>query len=730
MSLLPTADLLQDALAMYQRGAIAEATARCAEVLRVDPGNADAHYYLALISCQNGHFAEGAEQARKSIAADPQHSRAHVLLGRALSALGKYDEALASLDRAIALAPDLAQAHGHRADVLSELGRNIEAIDSYDRALAMAPDIVEDWFNRGAALIAANRHAEAVASFDQVIARKPTFSQAHVSRAKALHHLRRYHEAIVSVDEALAIEPNLAEGFLGKGNILSELSRNGEALAAFDRAVALKPGMVEAWLGRGNVFTALNRWSDAFAAYDKAIALKPSSDYAPSLRLYAKLQMCNWTDLKAETAQLLIATRERGVLSAPFAILATPSSAADQLECARNYVQAQPTYPRIWRGEVYSHDRIRIAYLSADFQEHPVAHLAIGLFEQHDKSQFEVTGISFGPDENSPIRHRIKGAFERFIDAQYKSNDEVADLVRRLETDIAVDLMGFTMNNRLDVLARRPAPVQVNYLGYPGTLGADYIDYILADSTIIPEGQRAFYTEQVVWLPETYQINDNRRRISERTPTRGECGLPDAAFVFCCFNNTYKITPDVFDIWMKLLGAIENSVLWLYEGNSAAAANLRREAEKRGVSSQRLIFAQKTNPTDHLARHHQADLLLDTLPYNAHTTASDALWAGLPMVTCIGSTFAGRVAASLLHAIGLDELVTTSLEDYEGLALRLAQDPSLLAAVKAKLARNRDTYPLFDTARFTRNIEAAYTTMWQRHRQGEPPASFAVKASD
>jgi protein O-GlcNAc transferase len=354
-------------------------------------------------------------------------------------------------------------------------------------------------------------------------------------------------------------------------------------------------------------------------------------------------------------------------------------------------------------------------------------YLMAGLFEQHDRSRFEITAISFGPDQQSDMRRRLKLSFEYFIDARLQSDQEIAELIRSREIDVAVDLKGFTEDARTNVFGRRPAPVQVNYLGYPGTMGAEYIDYILADRVVIPEAQCGYYTEKVVWLPDCYLVNDAQRAISEATPTRSECSLPENAFVFCCFNNTYKITPDVFDVWMKLLKGTDNSVLWLIGDNSLAIANLAREANKRGVSSERLIFAPKIPVADHLARQRQANLFLDTMPYNAHTTASDALWAGLPVLTCLSvSTFAGRVAASLLKAVGLDELITTSLEDYGTLALKLAQDRALLASLREKLARNRETYPLFNTARFARHIEAAYMTMWERQQKGAPPQGFAV----
>ena len=471
---------------------------------------------------------------------------------------------------------------------------------------------------------------------------------------------------------------------------------------------------------------AFSRYDEALAAYDKAVGLKPELDYAPGARLFAKLSLCDWTNLQAETAQLLSMIREGMPASAPFNLLMVQSSAEDQLQCAKRQAQDQRSFPPLWRGEVHAHDRIRVAYLSADFHDHPVAYLTAGLFEHHDRSRFEITALSFGPDLASPIRDRIKGAVEHFIDVRSQSDQDIAELIRRLEIDLVIDLMGLTRHSRVGVLARRSAPIQVNYLGYSGTTGADYIDYIVADATVIPEEQCAFYSEQVVWLPDCYLVNDDRRAICERTPSRGECGLPEDGFVFCCFNNPGKLAPATFQVWMRLLNAMPDSVLWLSKANSTVQANLRREAERCGVPAQRLIFAPRMpDVADHLARQRQADLFLDTLPYNAHTTACDALWAGVPVVTCLGTTFVGRVAASLLKAVGLDELITHSLQDYEALALKLARDPAYLASLRDKLARNRNTFPLFNTERTTRQIEAAYTTMWECYQRGELSRSRA-----
>jgi predicted O-linked N-acetylglucosamine transferase (SPINDLY family) len=398
------------------------------------------------------------------------------------------------------------------------------------------------------------------------------------------------------------------------------------------------------------------------------------------------------------------------------------------MACAVAYTRERhpAVQPPLWNGERYRHDRIRLAYLSADFHEHATAYLMAELFELHDRARFEVSAISFGPNKRSRMRTRLRRSFERFIDVRAQSDHEVASLVREMEIDIAVDLKGFTTDSRTGILAYRAAPIQVNYLGFPGTMGADYIDYILADRVVIPEEHQPCYTEKVVYLPDSYQVNDSRRSIAERTPSRAEAGLPERGFVFCCFNNNYKITPAVFDVWMRLLRQVPDSVLWLLEANAVAASNLRREAQARGVEPERLVFAKRAKLAEHLARHRLADLFLDTLPYNAHTTASDALWTGVPVLTRLGSSFAGRVAASLLRAVGLPELIARSVEEYEALALELATDPALLRQFKDRLAANHLTAPLFDTARFTRHIEAAYTRMWEIGQRGEVPRSLDI----
>jgi predicted O-linked N-acetylglucosamine transferase (SPINDLY family) len=426
-------------------------------------------------------------------------------------------------------------------------------------------------------------------------------------------------------------------------------------------------------------------------------------------------------------ARAVAAVRDGRAVIVPLDFLPLSDDGALRRRCSENFIAArlpQPAQP-LWKGEAYHHDRVRIAYLSADFRQHATAELIAGLIEAHDRARFEISAVSFGRDDNSALRARLVRAFDRFEDVRLKNDAEVAQWLKDSEIDIAIDLKGHTEESRPGILAHRPCPVQVGYLGYPGTIGAPWLDYILADARVLPFDRQPFYNERIVHLPHCYQVNDSSRTIGE-TPTRADAGLPGNSFVFCCFNAAWKITPVLFDVWMRLLAAVPGSVLWLLDDNATARCNLAATAEARGIDPARLIFAPRISSAAHLARHRLADLFLDTLPYNAHTTASDALWAGLPVLTCLGAQFDGRVAASLLEAVGLPELVTHNLVDYEALALALARDSARLSSFREKLAANRLTSPLYDTDRFRQSIEAAYLRMMERARQGRAPESFVV----
>jgi len=442
------------------------------------------------------------------------------------------------------------------------------------------------------------------------------------------------------------------------------------------------------------------------------------------------MKVCDWDDAAGAFTRLNRSIERREKASPPFPVLAITGSPALQRTAAEIWVEhnhpARRTLPPIPRRP--RRDRIRIGYFSADLHEHAVSHLIAGLIERHDRSRFEVAAFSFGRDRNDGMSRRLSAAFDEVIDVRARSDSDVAMLARAMEIDVAVDLMGFTQDARTNIFAHRAAPIQVNFLGYPGTMGAEYIDYLIADTTLIPETQRQHYAEAIAYLPHSYQPNDAARRIADRAFSREELGLAQADFVFCCFNNGYKITPGTFDRWMRILGRVAGSVLWLLEDNALATRNLRKEAVRRGVSADRLVFAQLVPLPEHLARHRAADLFLDTLPYNAHTTASDALWTGLPVLTCPGETFAGRVAASLLNAVQLPELIARTTEEYESLAIDLATRRDRLNEVRQKLVRNLRTTPLFDIQLFARHIEDAYAQMHERYLEDAAPGPIHVQA--
>lgn len=718
-NMLCETDRLDEALAAFAR----------ARALR--PDLAEAWLSSGTVLCELQRYSEALAAFDKTTALKPDLPAAWAGRGDAYTGLKRYDEATAAYDQALALDPNFAGAWLGRGNVYFRLKRRDEALVAYDKALAARSDLAAAWLGRGNSLIEIKQYDEAFAALDRALELKPTFAEAWLGRGDLFTKIGRYSEALAAFDEALDIKPALAEAWLGRGIALSQFKRYDDALAAHDRALAAKPDYAGAWLSRGALLAELRRHEEALAAFDLALRCDPEIAYAPGLRLNAKLQLCDWTNLETETAALLSSIRQSKLASVPSALLAIASPPADQLRCAKRYMQEQLTFPPVWHGEAYPHDRIRVAYLSADLREHPVAALMAGVFEHHDRSRFEITAISLADKDDSDLGRRVRASFERFIEVHAQNDDDIADLIRRLEIDIAVDLNGFTQNGRPGVFARRAAPIQVNYLGYPGTMGTADYDYIIADSTVIPRENFEYFSEKVVWLPETLMPNDDSRHIADATPSRSELHLPEAGFVFCSFNQPHKLDPTMFDVWMRLLQQVDGSVLWLKRPDEAAAHNLCLEAERRGVAAERLVFAPYVPlAADHLARHRLADLMLDTLHYNAHTTAADALWMGLPVVTCAGATYAARVGASLLQAVGLPELVTASLDDYEALALKLARNPTLLASLKSKLVRNRDILRPFDTRRFTRHIEAAYVTMCQIYRDGHPAENFAVDAID
>ncbi len=608
---------------------------------------------------------------------------------------GNIEEAERLYRRLLDKRPGTTQAMHYLGVCRYQLG-DLDAAVSYLRG-ALARNEAEPlaYNNLGLAYLAQHNHPEALTCFDKAIAQDPGNPLVYNNRGLVLHALRRFDEALLDYRRALELDAAFAEALANQATTLHELKRYPEAAALCQQTLAIKP----------DIPFILGDW------------------------LHNMMQSCDWGDFAVACRRTLLAVDQGGKAASPFTLLPIASTAAQQQRCARTYIADR--FPARHEGQAarprHAHHRLRLGYFSADFHNHATMHLLAELFERHDRTRFELTAFSFGPPTDDPWRRRATQAFDRFLDVRTRSDAEIAGLARELEIDIAVDLKGLTQASRAGLFALRPAAVQVNYLGFPGTLGASYIDYILADRILIPPELQACYDEKIVYLPHTYMVNDTTKVIAQTTYSRSELGLPEKAFVFCCFNGTFKITPDLFAIWMRLLHAVAGSVLWLFESNVHAVGNLRQAAATHGIAPHRLVFAPRLPLAEHLARHRQADLFLDTFYCNAHTTACDALWAGLPVLTCLGETFAARVAASLLAAIGLPELVTRHPADYEALALALAREPGRLAALRRKLEANKLTQPLFDTPRFTRNIETAYQQMHARQQAGLAPDHLIIE---
>ena len=754
------ADLLQQAATLQTSGQLSEAERLYLRLLHSDPTRFELLYGFGVLRLQQNNFEDAERLFRQAIEANKKSAEAHHYLGFALTGLKQTETAIQAYKTALAIRPSFSEAHNNLGHALQILGRPKEAIVHYKKALRLNRNYAEAHNNLGNALHLLGRSAESVVHYHNALASRPGYAEAHWNLANSFREIKRYDEAIAEYTKALAIRPGFAEALNDIGKTLHLLDRCDEAIAAYEQAIAANPASTEATLNLGDVFTsrnqqheALNHYrnalkmnpdnvdalvrrgaaqaalkchEDAIVDFERVLALDPDNTTAFNGLAICAIAACDWS----RTTRLLHdmeAWIAKGNMVQPFTLLGYCDDPSLHLACAKIYASRAISYPALWKGTIWRNEKIRIAYVASGFYQHPTAYLSAELLETHDRTRFEIIGISLGPDDGSDIRARIIRGVDQFIDVRSKTDDEVAKLIHDMQVDIVVDRSGYSANTRPGIFARRPGPIQVNYIGYPGSLGAKWYDYIIADRVVLPFDQQPYYTEKIVHVPVSYLGNESRRAIADEIPSRHQMGLPPSGFVFCCFNNIYKVAPATFEVWMRLLRQVNGSVLWLLADDDTAIRNLRNQAAERGVEPERLIFATRAKLEVHLARHRLADLFLDTLPYNAHTTASDALWAGLPVVTCLGRAFSGRVAASLLAAIGLPELVALDLVEYEALALKLALAPKRLQDVRKKLMQNRLNYPLFDTKRYRHHIESAYLTMWQRWQDSAPPNSFKIE---
>lgn len=702
---------------------------------------------LGLAALRSGDLRAAVDALQRVAQGQPWQPAAWLNLGAALRSAGRAEEAVRCYDRAIALAPALPEAHNNRANALVNLARFEEALASCDRALDLRPTYPQALNNKAIVLCRLKRPQEALASLDRALQLQPQFAAAYANRAAALidcdrpedaladcgralqideqqadarnnqglalHRLGRFVEALDALDQALLLHPGYAEAHVNRGNVLRELGRRDEGLAAIDSALQLQPDLVGAHNDRARLLADLGRHEEAAAGFARVVELAPDFELAAGHLLHCRLRECDWTDYEASLARLLAAV-ERGALAvAPLWCLDLTDSADLQLACARTFARRRG--PRgVTTLRPTAHDsrpgaagRLRVVYLSADFRDHAVSRLLAGIFEQHDRTRFEVIGVSLSAAVQSDLGRRVSAAFDRWEEASRLSDVEIAALIRGLTVDVLVDLNGWTRGMRPGVLARRPAPVQVSYLGYPGTSGADYMDWLIADEFVIPEATRGSYSERVICLPGGFQANDDRRAAGA-TPTRAAAGLPQEAIVLGSFGRANKLTPPLFDVWCRFLGASHDSVLWLVADGDTARRNLLNEAQRRGIGSERLFFATRLAYDEHLARLPLADLALDTFPFNGGSTTSDVLWAGVPVLTRAGEAFASRMTGSLLQALGLPELITRNLDEYERVGLELLQRPADLRALRSRLEANLRTTPAFDSRTKCRQLEAAY----------------------
>jgi predicted O-linked N-acetylglucosamine transferase (SPINDLY family) len=682
---------------------------------------------------RRGRWAAAIRHYERALAADPGFALAYFNRGVGLQALGRSEAALESYDLALARDRSLASAWFNRGVLLRQLGRSDDALGSYAESVAIKPDYVAAHYNRATLLLELGRAEEALEGFDAALGLEPRLTEAWLNRGNALRALQQLEAAQQSYERCVALDAGYADAHFNLGNLFAERRQFTRAVASFDLAIAAAPTHADALLNRGNALASLRRYAEALQSYAAALALRPRLDFALGQQRAVKMQLCDWEGFDADLEELRRRAGCGEAASPPFAFLALCGAPGLQKRVAETWVRKKypgqsrdsSLGPATLRGEMRD-DKIRLGYFSADLRDHPVGWLAAEVFEAHERRHFETTAFAFGPEGRDPMRLRLEHAFDRFIDVGDRSDADVVRLARSLKIDIAIDLGGYTEGCRPEIFSLRAAPLQVGYLGYLGTLGGP-LDYLLADAVLVPPELREHYTEKLLYLP-SYQANGRVRPMATRRYTRRELGLPDSGCVFCCFNSIYKLNPDTFDSWCRILQRAAGSVLWLYAGSAEAEARLASAARARGIDPRRLIFAEWL-PTDlHLARCAAADLFLDTDPYNAGTTASDALWAGLPLLTLQGASFAGRMAASVLTAAGLPGLIAATRRDYEDTAVGLAAAPVRLAALKADVAgRVRDTR-LYDSLRFTRTLEAAFQRIHARHLAGEPPDHCVVDA--
>ena len=734
------AEELDRAVQYHMAGELEEARHLYEKILESVPGHADALHLLGVVAHQVDDNEKAIHLISRAIQVNPSIPYYYNNLGEALRDRGSLDAAITSFKKALLLKNDYPEAYKNMGSSFQSQGQLNEAISSYKKALQIKPGWTEVHCYLGGIYRAQGRIEEALACYRTAMEIYPEYVDACYDMGMALKENRRLDEAIECFKKAIQIRPDLAEAHNSLGIVLKEQGKLDGAIGHYQKALALAPDLAEAHNNLANVFQKQGKLGDAIVCYRKVLEINP--DYADAYNQIVRQlgKTCAWNDLKAMRGKLDDLNKKALDMGEkcpemPLVNITRCVDPAENLAIARSWSMdiersiSDSMIPFSFDLKRLPQQPISIGYISNDFRNHAVAHLICGLFELHNRNEFKVFCYSYGPNDGGYHRNKIEQGSDGFVDIRALSDREAAKQIHEDQVDILVDLMGHTGDSRLAICAYRPAPVQVTYLGYPGGTGAGFFNYLIADKIVIPEEHALFYRENLVYMPHSYQANDHSQIIAEKIWKRSDLGLPENGFVFCSFSQPFKMEPVMFDVWVNILRQVPGSVLWLLCRNKSAEENLKREAESRGISSVRLIFAEELPKEEHLARQRHADLVLDTRIYNGHTTTSDALWSGVPVITLQGTHFASRVSASLLKAVGLPELITHSLAEYENLAVYLAHNDSNLRVIKQKLAKNRTAEPLFDTPRFARNIEKAYKNMWNIFMAGESPRRIDVMDS-
>ena len=699
----------EDALISYKR-----ATA-------ISPNNLDGLYYQANALYECKKFEEALKLYKVTLGEQANNPEAFLNMGNTLNALGEFTEALISYDDAIRMRPNYSQAYSNKGVALHQLKRYQEALIHHEKSLEFDHNNDQTLSNKGLTLQELKRIDEAIECFNQAIEINPKNAKAFLNKANSLLEQRKYAESKINLRKSISLMPNYADAYFNLANVLKEERNTHEALVNYDEAIKLNQNFAEAYFNKAHVLQLMNNYEDAYINFEKAYQLNEEIDWIEGSLFYLKLMRNDWNNFNQDFSRIVENTKGEIKTLLPFHGIVMLDDPALHQQLAKEYVEEKfPHKNELIDLKPYiEKKKIKIGYFSADFREHAVSYLTAELFELHNREDFEIIGFSYGGFQNDSMRDRLRKGFDQFFEVDEQLDIEIAKLSRDLQIDIAVDLSGFTKDARTGIFSYRAAPIQISYAGYLGTTGASYIDYLIADRVIIPTNFQKYYSEKVIYLP-SFQVNDRKKPISSKVYSRKELGLPCESFIFCCFNSNFKILPQTFGSWMSILKETENSILYLHVDNLVAQKNLQREAENRGVSSSRLVFAYPLPRADYLARYRVVDLFLDTYPYNAGTTASDALWVGVPVLTMAGESFASRVASSILSAVELPELITYSVLDYEQKAIELAKDISKLEKIKEKLKNNKDNTLLFDTPNFTRNLESAYLEIHSRSQRGLP----------